>query len=202
MMSSLKMPEWLRGKVDEEDFKDLLPALPPRTAEVQRWRPPTSGSEPEPQLAASGINPVAIMRKATELVEKYEKEQAGGRKREEALQIALTEETLAHKSTQKKVGFLELENAEIRNNLQAALAQNVDMKRFLSKIKEMLDFFSIEKRVRNNNGKKKPAALAAAQTPPETVPAPYAGGPIAPMHEVAPKEEEKAPCEPPASPSP
>jgi hypothetical protein len=108
------------------------------------------------------------MRHATALVEKYEREASGARKREEVLQISLTEETMAHQSTKKKVDFLELENAELRNNLQATTAQNDDMKRFLAKIKELLDFFSIEKRTRN--GKRKPAATAAAQTLSETKP--------------------------------
>jgi hypothetical protein len=183
------VPRWFRSASDEppEDLDDRRPPPPLRPA-LPALDFPRQLDAP-PQLAASAsVDPVAIMRTATALVEKYERENAGGRRREEELKISLTEETLAHEATKKKVDYLELENAELRNNLQTLQAQVEDYRRFLSKIRELLDFFNIEKRTRNNNGKKKAAAAAAAQTPTETA-------------QPEPKQEE-APCETPSPPAP
>ena len=106
-----------------------------------------------------------IFGKAAVAFEQLKRDREEAQAREAQLKIELTEATLAHESDRKKIGFLELENAQLRNDLQTLQSQVNDYRTFLSLQKKTLDAFNIkapEKKPRapkpkKENGEPKPA---------------------------------------------
>jgi molecular chaperone GrpE (heat shock protein) len=112
---------------------DEMPPLPPVATLPER--PPAFNAQDEEAL---------IVSRAHLLVETFKREREESKEREDRLQIQLTESVLARQSDLKKVEFLELENAELRNNLQALQSDIDGFRRLMSLIKQVLDNYGIE----------------------------------------------------------
>jgi hypothetical protein len=156
------MPHWL--KKDEEDE---LPPPPPLTAVDSPFDDIGAPTGDRPPEYTQADHDREIFGRAAVVFEQIQRDRTEMQRREEQLRIDLTEATLAHEGDRKKIDYLELENAELRNTITTLQTDLNECRTFLSKIKEVLDRFGIQappKKPRNGNGNKK------KQLPPVVLP--------------------------------
>jgi uncharacterized coiled-coil protein SlyX len=136
--------------------EDEMPPLP--TVAAMPERPPEFSQDDEREM---------IIRQAASFVHEYKSERAAAQRRENNLQVQLTEAVLQSQSQQKKIDYLELENAEQCNNLTVLQCQVEDQRRVLSKLKEVLDAMNIKAPEKKPRAKKTSVTIEAA-TPAST----------------------------------
>jgi hypothetical protein len=112
---------------------DELPPLPPVA----------TMPEPVPEFSTHDEEALIVSR-AHLLVEQFKRDRAKAEQICEQLQVELTESVLARQGDVKKVEFLELENAQIRNDLQALQSDIDGYRNLLSLVKQVLDNYGIE----------------------------------------------------------
>ena len=80
-----------------------------------------------------------IFAQASGLVDQYKRERLEAQRREHDLQVQLTEAVLARQGDAKKIEFLELENAELRNNIQTLQSDVNALREHMSKFRHVLE---------------------------------------------------------------
>jgi molecular chaperone GrpE (heat shock protein) len=78
------------------------------------------------------------------MLEQLKRDREAAIQREQELQVQLTEVVLARQGDVKKIDFIELENAELRNNIQTLQSDVENYRRFMSNVKQILDSFGIK----------------------------------------------------------
>jgi hypothetical protein len=138
---------WLSGAPTDDIIEARFEAPPIATIP----KPARNAADPAP---ARALDPVAIMTQVTKVIERYVADAKEQELHTQKLQIELTESLLAQEAFRKKIDFLELENIELRNNLQTSEAANYDKTKTLESLRSALDGLGIQKRQRNGNRKK------------------------------------------------
>jgi hypothetical protein len=134
-----------------------------------------AGTQPEPAPTPppreADKTDEEIFGEAAVMLRQLKRDRETAQQREQQLQVELTEALLARQGDGKKVDFLELENAELRNNIATLQSQIEDYRTFMSRMKEILDRFGIKasekKRNGNGNGNGKKKKLPSVGLPPE-----------------------------------
>jgi hypothetical protein len=85
-----------------------------------------------------------IFGRAAVMLEQLKRDREDALRREQELQVQLAEAVLSHQSEGKKVIFLELENASLRNDIQTLQSDVERYREFMSKVKGILDLFGIK----------------------------------------------------------
>jgi len=182
-MNTLKslVPSWLHRE-DDEGIGEMPP--PPVTAVLAKQGfnvgspgggtayPTGTGTERPPQYSQAD-HERDILAKAAVIHDQLMRDRADAEKRIADLQIQLTEALLSRQGDGKKTEILELENAQLRNDLQSMQVDLNELRRFMSLVKQVLDKFGIkppEKRPRKV--KATPAGIETphdplAKTPPD-----------------------------------
>lgn len=154
------IPKWMRPDEAREELARNLDTVLPQWSEagaVGSETPPTLqtpiGGPPhlnlpfEPQLAASGeLNAAAIMEQATAVVRKFETEHLAAQTKIDELSTAVIKAAADQKQDRQKIGFLELENLQLRNDIQNLSATNEGYRQFFERILEKCDEFDIQRR--------------------------------------------------------
>lgn len=152
------VPSWLHRRNDDmpEDYE--MPPLPTvaaiPTGVRGGYQPEAGGEKPAAPKTGSGVErPPAfsaqdedkmIFGKAAVMLEQLKRDREAAIQREQELQVQLTEVVLARQGDVKKSDFLELENAELRNNIQTLQSDVENYRRFMSNVKQILDSFGIK----------------------------------------------------------
>jgi hypothetical protein len=140
-MSSISslMPSWMRQDPDSVEQYDppMIAELPPPKVSAM----PTLTNVPEFSQADHDRE---IFGKAAVMLEQIKRDRDEAQAREDDLKGQLAEAVLARASDTKKIGFLELENVELRNNIAALQSDIEKFREFMSKIKAVLDMFGIK----------------------------------------------------------
>jgi hypothetical protein len=135
---------------------------------------PPIATIPKPARTTAGpvreLDPVAIMTQVTKVIERYVADSKEQELHTQKLQIELTEALLAQEALRKKVDFLELENIELRNNLQTSESANYDKTKTLESLRSALDGLGIQKRQRNGNRKKEEPCIDPSPSPQSSSP--------------------------------
>jgi cell shape-determining protein MreC len=135
---------------------DDMPPLPPIATLPAR--------QPEPSVQDEDK---VIFGRAAVMLEQLKRDREDALRCEQELQVQLTEAVLARQSDVKKIEFLELENAELRNNIQTLQSDVENYRSFMSNVKKILDAFGVkapEKKLR----KAKSSVTIEAVTPSST----------------------------------
>jgi hypothetical protein len=156
------IPSWMRQDPDSVEQYD-----PPMIAEL---RPPKVSAMPEltnvPEYSQAD-HEREIFGKAAVMLEQIKRDRDEAQAREDDLKGQLAEAVLARAGDTKKIGFLELENIELRNNIAALQSDIEKFREFMSKIKAVLDMFGIkapEKKPRKAKAKKVNAPIPETLT--------------------------------------
>jgi hypothetical protein len=137
------IPNWLHRGEEYEAMPD------------DRVEPPPVASMPEP-FNEEDENKL-IFSKAAVAYEQLKRDRLAAEKREQEMQVQLTEMVLAREGDAKKIDFLELENAELRNDIAALKTDIESYRSFMSSMKKFFDNFGIEAPAKKpRNGKVKP----------------------------------------------
>lgn len=142
---------WFQSKEEEMPRLEVPPL--PTIASVPHPTPPGGDGSP--------LNTATIMSKANSLlIQQIQNE----RKSFEKIQSEAVEVVFRHEQDQKKINYLELENAELRNTIQTLSSQVEDFRKLLGYVKERLDYFEIRKPPAKprKNGKKE---IPSCETP-------------------------------------
>lgn len=137
------VPSWLRRKDDGKDFMigdddawwQRAPQPPPVAMIPQSTPSPEANQHDEDKM---------IFGRAAVMLEQLKRDREAAQRREQELQVQVTETLLARQADAKKIDFLELDNAELRNNIATMQAQIEEYKTFMGKIKQNLDTFGIK----------------------------------------------------------
>jgi molecular chaperone GrpE (heat shock protein) len=124
--------------------------------ENEKVEPPPIADIPKPELPpATEKTDEQIFGEAAVMLHRIKQAREAAQQREQQLQVELTETVLARQGDAKKIEFLELENAELRNNIATLQSEIEDYRASMAKMKEIFDRFGIkppEKKTRNGNG--------------------------------------------------
>lgn len=148
------IPKWMRPDEAREELARNLDTVLPQWSEagaVGSETPGTGLPVPQlpfqPQLAASGeLNAAAIMEQATAVVRKFENEHLAAQTEIERLSGAVIQAASEQKSDRQKIAFLELENLQLRNDIQTLSATVEGYRQFYERIIEKCDEFEIKRR--------------------------------------------------------
>ena len=140
------IPNWLHHKDEEYAMPDDPIPPPPSVARLPELPPSFDQADHDRE----------IFGRAAVLHDQLKRELINAERREQELQVQLTEALLSREGDTQKVSFLELENAELRNTI-AGLQSDVEAYRqFMSSVKKVLDNFGItapQKKPRNGKPK-------------------------------------------------
>jgi hypothetical protein len=152
------VPSWLHRK--DEDMPDEMAPLPPIATLP---KPPEFNDDDRKKL---------IMSQAAGFVEEYKRDREASLKREQELQIQLTEAVLARQGDAKKIELLELDLAAALNDKAALESQVADYKHFFvdmekinTKVKEVLASFGVQAPEKKPRKAKKSSVTIEAITP-------------------------------------
>lgn len=129
------VPNWLRRGEDDIDDYTLPPTPPP----IATMPPPNV----PPEISRHDEDKV-IFGRAAVMLEQLKRDREAAQRREQELQIQITETLLARQADAKKIDFIELENAELRNNIANLQAQVEEYRTFMGKLKQNFDTFGIK----------------------------------------------------------
>lgn len=129
-MQMLKIPQWLTAGRGDPDMDDNYVMVPPPIATL----PPPLPDD----------NDRTAIVKAAAVYDEI-------KRREEDLQVQLTEAVLARQADKQKIGFLERENADLRldiaqlqNTIATLQADVLDKDKFMSLVRQVLDKYGIK----------------------------------------------------------
>lgn len=165
------IPKWMRPDEAREDLaRNLDLALPQWTAAgavTPVDGPPVPQLDFQPQLAASGeLNAAAIMEQATAVVRKFENEHLAAQTEIEKLSAAVIQAAADQKSDRQKIGFLELENLQLRNDIQTLSATVEGYRQFYERILEKCDEFDIKRQPKPARAKRERKPSTKEALPP------------------------------------
>jgi len=140
-MNTLKslVPSWLHRE-DEPESENYHP-IPTATMPDPKVPPSFAADIPEYSQADHERD---ILGKAAVIHAQLMRDKAEAEKREQQLKIELTEALLGHEGINKKVSLLELENIQLRNDLQTLQVDLTEARRFMSLVRQVLDKFGVK----------------------------------------------------------
>jgi hypothetical protein len=166
MSISSLVPSWLHREqeVETENYVPIATATLPDP----KVPPPFYVGGPvgeRPPEYSQADHDREIFGKAAVMLEQIKRDRDEAQAREDDLKGQLAEAVLARASDSKKIGFLELENIELRNNIAALQSDIEKFREFMSKIKAVLDMFGIKapEKKRKAKAKKADASVAPEQ---------------------------------------
>src|SRR5215471_18190000 len=123
---------------------------------------PVTAELPKPPDFSQADQQKMIMQRAAVIHDQLMRDRAEAKEREDQLQIALAEAVLAREGDVKKIGFLELENVQLRNDIATLQSDIEKFREFMSKIKAVLDLWGVKKPEKKP---RKPKALVIPPSP-------------------------------------
>jgi hypothetical protein len=123
------IPSFIRKEPELETFE--IPPLPVATL-------------PEPPDYSQADHERDVFTKAAVQFDAIKRRIAGAEDRENALKAEVAEAVLARVGDQKKIAFLEAENAQLRNDIQTLQVDINEKNRFMSLTRQVLDKFDIK----------------------------------------------------------
>jgi len=142
----IDVPSWFRK--DKEEGVGTVGELPPL---------PTEARLPEIPNFSEADHEAKIYSDAAVQLHRHRKQVADLEKEKDDLRVQLAEATLGHNGNHKKIVALELENNQLRTDIQTLQSDLNDLKRYLSLQKQVYDRFNIkapEKKPRKKKEKK------------------------------------------------
>ena len=129
-MQMLKIPQWLTARIGDDDMSESYPMMPPAVATIP---PPLPDDDDRTAIV-----------KAAAVYDEI-------KRREEDLQVQLTEALLSRQTDRQKIGFLEKESAELhleiarlQNTIATLQADVMDKDKFMSLVRQVLDKYGIK----------------------------------------------------------
>jgi DNA repair exonuclease SbcCD ATPase subunit len=164
------VPSWLRG--NENDGRDFtigggggggatrpsdgtMPPIPVAVIPQSQTLPSEASQQDEDKI---------IFGRAAVMLEQLKRDREDAQRREQELQIQITETLLARQADAKKIDFLELDNAELRNNIANLQAQVEEYRTFMGKLKQNFDTFGIKSK--QKTPRKKRRKIEITESPP------------------------------------
>jgi chromosome segregation ATPase len=174
MSISSLVPSWMRqdhpDNAETENFTSIPtatlpePKVPPMI--VGRIIPEYSQEDHAREIfGKAAVMLDELKRQRAEAQDELKRERAQAQERENDLKGQLAEAVLSRASDSKKIGFLELENVELRNNIAALQSDNNALRELMSKTRGLWDLFGIKapEKKRKTKSKKIDAPGASEQ---------------------------------------
>jgi len=127
---------------------------------------PTEARLPEIPNFSEADHEAKIYSDAAVQLHRHRKEVADLKNEIDSLRVQLAEATLGHNGSHKKIAVLELENSQLRTEIQTLQSDLNDLKRYLSLQKQVYDRFNIkapEKKPRKKKEKPAPEPVPDGQ---------------------------------------
>lgn len=105
---------------------------------------PTEATLPAVPNFSEADEDTMIFGKAAVILEQFKRERLQLQQEVESLKIQLAEAALGHNGDRKKVTFLELENVQLRNNIQTLQTDLHNMREMWSKVRAVLDMWGVK----------------------------------------------------------
>jgi len=140
------IPSWFRK--DKEEGIGVAEEMPPL---------PTEATLPDVPNFSEADEDTMIFGRAAVILEGFKRERLQLQQEIESLKIQLTEALLGHDGNSKKVAFLELENVQLRNDIQTLQTDLHNMREMWSKVRAVLEHWGVkppEKKPRKKKEKK------------------------------------------------
>ncbi len=139
----MKTPTWFRK--DKEDGIGSVDEMPPL---------PTEATLPAVPNFSEADEDTMIFGKAAVILEQFKRQRAQDQQTIADLQVQLTEALLGHDGHGKKIAFLELENSQLRNDIQTLQTDLTNMREMWSKVRAVLEMWGVKPPEKKSRKKK------------------------------------------------
>ena len=122
----------------------LIPSFIRKEPEPETYEIPPVAALPEPPDYSQADHERDVFTKAAVQFDAIKRRIAGAEDRENALKAEVAEAVLARAGDQRKIEFLERENAQLRNDIQTLQSDRSEKDRFMSLVRQVLDKFDVK----------------------------------------------------------